>query len=201
MDSVRSLWDNFKHSNIHITVVPERDEKEQEIRNLFEKVMKENCSNLVNEIELRGQKLTHTCMAYWFFKYILLIMILQLSHFFLPFIPLYPASPLPPAFPTPPLSSCPWVIHVSSLASPFPTLFLPSPCLFSTYHLCLFSVPFPPSPSHSPIDNPPCDLHLYGSVAVLVVCLVCFCFCFRFSSWQLWVCCHFTVHFLASSFS
>ena len=35
------------------------------------------------------------------------------------------------------------------------------------------------SPSHSPIDNPPCDLHLYGSVPVLVVCLVCFCFCFR----------------------
>ena len=35
------------------------------------------------------------------------------------------------------------------------------------------------SPSHSPIDNPPCDLHLYGSVPVLVVCLVCSCFCFR----------------------
>ena len=82
---------------------------------------------------------------------------------------------------SPPYSSCPWVILVSSLASTFPTLFLPSPCLFSTYHLCyLFSVPFPPlSPSQSPIDNPPCDHHFCGSVSVLVVCLVCFCFCFR----------------------
>ena len=35
------------------------------------------------------------------------------------------------------------------------------------------------SPSHSTIVNPPCDLHLYGSVPVLVVCLVCSCFCFR----------------------
>ena len=50
--------------------------------------------------------------------------------------------------------------------------------LFSTYHLCyLFSVPFPPLfPSHSPYDNPPCDLHFCDSVPILVVCLVCFCF-------------------------
>ena len=108
----------------------------------------------------------------------LLIMLLQLSHF-RPFIPLHPAHLLPSTFP--PYSSCPWVIHINSLASIFPILFLPSPCLFSTYHLrYLFSVPFPPlSPSHSPVDNPPCDLHFCGSVPVLVVCLVCFCFCFR----------------------
>ena len=30
-DSVRSLWDNYKHSNIHIIGVPEGEEKEQEI--------------------------------------------------------------------------------------------------------------------------------------------------------------------------
>ena len=82
----------------------------------------------------------------------------------------------------PPYSSCPCVILISSLASTFPTLFLPSPYLFSTYHLCyFFSVPFLPiSSSHSPVDNPPCDLHFCGSVPVLV-CLVCFCFCFRCS--------------------
>ena len=69
-------------------------------------------------------------------------MLLQLSHF-PPFVPCFPAHPLPPIFL--PFSSCPWVIHISSLASTFPILFLPSPCLFSTYHLCyLFSVPFPP---------------------------------------------------------
>ena len=102
-----------------------------------------------------------------FFQCILLIMLLQLSHFFLPFIPLCPAPPSHQHFPT--FTPCPWVIHISSLASPFPTLFLTSPCLFSTYHLCyLFSVPFPPlSPFHSPVDNPPCDLHFCGSVPVL----------------------------------
>ena len=42
---------------------------------------------------------------------------------------LHPAHPLPPTFP--PYSSCPWVILISSLASTFPTLFLPSPCLFN----------------------------------------------------------------------
>ena len=84
--------------------------------------------------------------------------------------------PLPPALLTPPLSSCPWVILISSLASPFPILFLTSPCLFCTYHLCyLFSVPFPPLSSSPPADHPPCDLHFCGSVPVLVVCLLCFC--------------------------
>ena len=114
---------------------------------------------------------------YLFFKYILLIMLLQLSCF-PPFIPLHPVHPIPPTFPT--FSSCPWVIHISSLASTFPILFLTSPCLFSTYHLCyLFSVPFPPlSPSHSPVVNPPYDLHFCDSVPILVVCLVCFCFRF-----------------------
>ena len=108
----------------------------------------------------------------------LLLMLLQLSQF-CPFTELHPAHPIPPIFP--PNSSCPWVIHISSLASTCPTLFLPSPCLFSTYHLCyLFSVSFPPlSPSQSPIDDPPCDLHFCGSVSVLVVCLVFFCFGFR----------------------
>ena len=118
----------------------------------------------------------------WFISLLLFfnifIMLLQLSHFS-PFTPLHPAHTLPPTFS--PYSSCPWVIHISSLASTFPTLFLPSLRLFSTYHLCyLFSVPFPPlSHSHSPVDNSPCDLHFCGSVPVLVVCLVCFCFCFR----------------------
>ena len=36
-DSLSSFWDNFKPSNIHIIGVPEGEEKEQEIGNLFEK--------------------------------------------------------------------------------------------------------------------------------------------------------------------
>ena len=70
-------------------------------------------------------------------------MLLQLSHF-PPFTPLHLAHPLPPTFP--PFSSCPWVILISSLAYTFPILFLPSPCLFSTYHLYLFSEPSPLPP-------------------------------------------------------
>ena len=40
-DSVSSLWDNFKRSKTHIIGVPEGKEKEQEIGNLFEQIMKE----------------------------------------------------------------------------------------------------------------------------------------------------------------
>ena len=47
-DRVRSLQDSFKHTNIHITGVPE-GETEQEIENLSEKVMIENFTNLVKE--------------------------------------------------------------------------------------------------------------------------------------------------------
>ena len=36
-DKLRSLWDNFKHPNIWIIGVPEGEEKEQEIENLFGK--------------------------------------------------------------------------------------------------------------------------------------------------------------------
>ena len=46
--SVSSLWVNFKCSNIHIIGVPE-EEKEQEIGNLSEKIVKENLPNLVNK--------------------------------------------------------------------------------------------------------------------------------------------------------
>ena len=83
---------------------------------------------------------------------------------------LYPPSPLhPPTF-----SSCPCVVHVSSLASLFPILFLTSPSLFYGYQLCfLFPVP-PPSilPFPLPTENPPCDLHFCDSVPALVVFLV-----------------------------
>ena len=66
--------------------------------------------------------------------------------FFLPFLPFYPLPLLPPAFPH--LTSCPWVIHISSWASPFPILFLTFPSIFCTiyasYSLYLFphSLPF-----------------------------------------------------------
>ena len=89
------------------------------------------------------------------FKYILLIMLLQLPHIF---SPLFPSALHPPSHQhSPAPRTCPWVIHISSLASPFPILFSTSPCLFFTYNLCfLFPVPFPPfSPYPFPADNGP----------------------------------------------
>ena len=70
------------------------------------------------------------------------MMLLQLSHFF----PLFTSALHPTSHQHPsPLSSCPGVVHLSSLASPFPILFLASPCLFCIHHLCfLFLVPFHP---------------------------------------------------------
>ena len=42
--------------NIHIIGVPEGEEKEQEIGNLFEKIVKENFPNLVKEIDTQVQE-------------------------------------------------------------------------------------------------------------------------------------------------
>ena len=71
--------------------------------------------------------------------------------FFSPLIPLCFVLP-PSSSILPLLSSCLWVVHISSLASPFPILFLTSLCLFYTCHLCLlFPVPFL---YHSPLPPP-----------------------------------------------
>ena len=53
---LRNLWDNFKRSKFCIVGVPEGEEKEKEIGNLFEKIMKENFSNLVKEIDMQVQE-------------------------------------------------------------------------------------------------------------------------------------------------
>ena len=50
-ERLRNIWDNFKHSNIQILGVPEGEEEEQEIENLFEQIMKENFPYLVKEID------------------------------------------------------------------------------------------------------------------------------------------------------
>ena len=58
-DSISSLWDNFKRSNIHIIGVPE-EEEEQDIENLFEKIMKEHFPNLGKEIHTQVQEAQST---------------------------------------------------------------------------------------------------------------------------------------------
>ena len=51
-DRINTLWDNFNRSNILIIGVPEGEEKEQEIGNLFERIVKENFPNLVKEVDM-----------------------------------------------------------------------------------------------------------------------------------------------------
>ena len=53
MRRLRNLQDNFKHSNMWIIGVPEGEEEEQEIENLFENIMKENFPGLPKEIEFQ----------------------------------------------------------------------------------------------------------------------------------------------------
>ena len=55
-DRVRSLWNNFNRTNIQIIGVPEGEEKDQEIENFFEKIMKETPPNLVKEIDNNSRK-------------------------------------------------------------------------------------------------------------------------------------------------
>ena len=53
-ESLRNLQDIFKRSNIQIIGVPEREEEEREIENIFEQIMKENSPNLAKEIDFQG---------------------------------------------------------------------------------------------------------------------------------------------------
>ena len=39
-ETLKKLWDNFKRSNIQIIGVPEGEDGEQEIENIFDKIMK-----------------------------------------------------------------------------------------------------------------------------------------------------------------
>ena len=48
-EGLREMQDNMKHNNIRITGIPEGEEEEQGIENLFEKVMMENFPTLMRE--------------------------------------------------------------------------------------------------------------------------------------------------------
>ena len=52
-ERLRNLRDIFKRSNIRIIGVPEGEEEEPKIENLFEQIMKENFLNLAKEIDFQ----------------------------------------------------------------------------------------------------------------------------------------------------
>ena len=55
-DTIDRLWDNFRRFNIRMIGRPKGEEKEQEIGNLFEKIVKENFPNLMKEIDMQVQE-------------------------------------------------------------------------------------------------------------------------------------------------
>ena len=52
-ERLRNIWDNLKCSNIQIIGVPEEEEEEPVMENLFEQIMKENFPNLAKEIDFQ----------------------------------------------------------------------------------------------------------------------------------------------------
>ena len=52
-ERLRNLQDILKRSNIRIIWVPEREEEDQEIENLFEQIVKVNFLNLTKEIDFQ----------------------------------------------------------------------------------------------------------------------------------------------------
>ena len=64
-ESLRNLWDNLKHSNIRIIGVAEGEERQQEIENLLEQIMKENFPNLVKEIDFQESRKPSKSQRSW----------------------------------------------------------------------------------------------------------------------------------------
>ena len=55
-ERLRNLWDNFERSYTQIVGVPEGEEQEREIENLFQQKMKKNFPNLEKEIDIQVQE-------------------------------------------------------------------------------------------------------------------------------------------------
>ena len=55
-DSLRDLWDNIKHNNIHIIGVPEGEEREKGPEKIFEEIIVENFPNVGKEITTQVQE-------------------------------------------------------------------------------------------------------------------------------------------------
>ena len=64
-DRLRKLWDNFKHSNIRVIGVPEGEEQEKEVKNLFEQVMKKKFPNLTKEIDFQEVQEAQRVQKHW----------------------------------------------------------------------------------------------------------------------------------------
>ena len=61
-DSLRNLWNNIKHTNIHIIGVTEEEEKKEGYGKIFEEIIVENFPNMEKEIvnQVQEHKESHT---------------------------------------------------------------------------------------------------------------------------------------------
>ena len=53
---LKELSDSIKHSNISITGIPEKEEREKRTEDLFEKIIAENFPNLGKETDIQIQE-------------------------------------------------------------------------------------------------------------------------------------------------
>ena len=54
--NIRDLWDNVKHANLRLIGIPEGEEKEKGIENVFEVILAENFPNLKKETDTQVQE-------------------------------------------------------------------------------------------------------------------------------------------------
>ena len=57
--NIKNLWDNIKQANLCIIGIPEGEEKEKGIENIFEVIMAENFPNL-KETDIKKQESQRT---------------------------------------------------------------------------------------------------------------------------------------------
>ena len=55
-EHLRDLWDNIKHTNILIIGILEGEEREKEVKNIFEYIIAENFFNLEEETDIQVQE-------------------------------------------------------------------------------------------------------------------------------------------------
>ena len=54
-ERLRELWDNVKHTNIHVTGMPEGEEREKETEKIFQEIIAKNFPNMGKE-SLKSRK-------------------------------------------------------------------------------------------------------------------------------------------------
>ena len=51
--TIWDLWDNTKHDNLYIIGIPEGEEREKGIKNVFEEIMAKNFPNLKKKTDIK----------------------------------------------------------------------------------------------------------------------------------------------------